>query len=144
MNRGKRNPRSPPSGRAAIERKCFRGGLVFKAHRLLYHSTLGLRVIKKKESGNALFEHGRAIPESLHLPRSPFVVPKTSFVTVRHEGGRGPGGTRVKRPPFPLQKLFFGKVWVAAGGIARERDEEGERDNRLRALRGVKCREQEV
>ena len=26
----------------------FRGGLVLKAHRLLYHSTLGLRVIKKK------------------------------------------------------------------------------------------------
>ena len=26
----------------------FRGGLVFKAHVLLYHSTLGLRVIKKK------------------------------------------------------------------------------------------------
>ena len=29
----------------------FRGGLVFKAHRLLYHSTLGLRVIKKEEEG---------------------------------------------------------------------------------------------
>ena len=29
--------------------KRFRGGLVFKAHRLLYHSTLGVRVIKKKE-----------------------------------------------------------------------------------------------
>jgi len=28
--------------------KRFRGGLVFKAHRLLYHSTLGLRVIKKR------------------------------------------------------------------------------------------------
>ena len=27
----------------------FRGGLLFKAHRLLYHSTLGLRVIKKKK-----------------------------------------------------------------------------------------------
>jgi len=27
----------------------FRGGLVFKAHRLLYHSTLGLRAIKKKK-----------------------------------------------------------------------------------------------
>ena len=26
----------------------YRGGLVFKAHRLLYHSTLGSRVIKKK------------------------------------------------------------------------------------------------
>ena len=25
----------------------FRGGLVFMAHRLLYHSTLGLRVIKR-------------------------------------------------------------------------------------------------
>ena len=30
--------------------KRFRGGLVFQAHRLLYHSTLGLRVIKKKRS----------------------------------------------------------------------------------------------
>ena len=29
--------------------KWFRGGLVFKAHRLLYHSTLGSRVIKKKK-----------------------------------------------------------------------------------------------
>jgi hypothetical protein len=27
----------------------FRGGLVFKAHRLVNHSTLGLRVIKKKK-----------------------------------------------------------------------------------------------
>jgi len=30
--------------------KWFRGGLVFEAHRLLYQSTLGLRVIKR-ESG---------------------------------------------------------------------------------------------
>ena len=29
--------------------KRFRGGLVFKAHRLLYHSTLGSRVIKTKK-----------------------------------------------------------------------------------------------
>jgi len=29
----------------------FRGGLVFEAHRLLYHSTLGLRVIKQKKVG---------------------------------------------------------------------------------------------
>jgi hypothetical protein len=27
----------------------FQGGLVFKAHRLVYHSTLGSRVIKKKK-----------------------------------------------------------------------------------------------
>jgi len=30
--------------------KRFRGGLVFKAHRLLYHSTLGSTVIKKKKN----------------------------------------------------------------------------------------------
>jgi len=35
----------------------FRGELVFKAHRLVYHSNLGLRVIKKKkkkESGHGV------------------------------------------------------------------------------------------
>ena len=31
----------------------FRGGLVFKAHRLVYHSTPGLRVIKKKKKKSA-------------------------------------------------------------------------------------------
>ena len=34
--------------------KRFRGGLVFKAHRLLYRSTLGLRVIKKKKKVQGL------------------------------------------------------------------------------------------
>jgi len=29
----------------------FRGGLSFKVHRLLYHSTLGLRVMKEKKRG---------------------------------------------------------------------------------------------
>jgi len=33
----------------------FRGGLVFKAHRLLYHSTLGLRVIKRRKSLKSCF-----------------------------------------------------------------------------------------
>jgi len=37
-----------PENRLHINAQRFRGGLVFKAHRLLYHSTLGLRVIKKK------------------------------------------------------------------------------------------------
>ena len=41
--------------------KRFRGGLVCKAHRPVYHSTLGLRVIKKKkkEGGSTLFETRR-------------------------------------------------------------------------------------
>ena len=33
----------------------FQGGLVFKAHRLLCHSTQGLRVIKNKERGTLNF-----------------------------------------------------------------------------------------
>jgi len=39
----------------------FQGGLVFKAHRLLYHSTLGLRVIKqkKKKKDHFTFEWAR-------------------------------------------------------------------------------------
>ena len=46
----------PPMSYSTIEEqllhrnvKRFRGGLVFKAHRLLYHFSLGLRVIKKKK-----------------------------------------------------------------------------------------------
>ena len=31
----------------------FRGGLAFKAHRLVYHSALGLRVMKKKKGGGS-------------------------------------------------------------------------------------------
>jgi len=34
--------------------KRFRGGLVCKAHRLVNHSTLGLRVIKKRRSYDVL------------------------------------------------------------------------------------------
>ena len=34
--------------RCVLSTRQFRGGLVFEAHRLLYHSTLGLRVIKKR------------------------------------------------------------------------------------------------
>jgi len=40
---------TPPHGAAPLQLR-FRGGLVFKAHRLVYHSTLGLSVIKKKKN----------------------------------------------------------------------------------------------
>ena len=49
-NLNQRNPCTPPCGRVPgsnVQR--FRGGLVFKAHRLLYHSTPGVGVIKKKK-----------------------------------------------------------------------------------------------
>ena len=42
--------RGPPSSSSlSINVERFRGGLVLKAHRFLYHSTLGLSVIKKKK-----------------------------------------------------------------------------------------------
>ena len=53
--------------------KRFREGLVFKAHRLLYHSTLGLRVIQKKKNAG-----GCASPieseETDTLPRFPRIA----------------------------------------------------------------------
>jgi len=44
------------AGEIKIDVKRFRGGLVFKAHRWLFHSTPGSRVIKqkKKERGHAV------------------------------------------------------------------------------------------
>jgi len=36
----------------------FPAGLVFKAHRLLYHSTRGSRVIKKKEKSSGVQRRG--------------------------------------------------------------------------------------
>jgi hypothetical protein len=45
----------------------FRGGLVFKAHRLLYHSTLDLREIKKKEKFNSPSPEGLPSPATFHL-----------------------------------------------------------------------------
>ena len=48
----------------------FRGGLVFKAHRLLYHSTLSLRVIKREEYLElAVFAH--LLERHAHRPVSP-------------------------------------------------------------------------
>ena len=42
----------------------FRGWLAFKAHRLLYHPTLGLRVIKKKKvEGAGLHHHAVRVRE---------------------------------------------------------------------------------
>ena len=45
---------------AGIRVQRFRGGLVFKAHRLVYHSALGSRVIKKKMKKVAGFRRGRS------------------------------------------------------------------------------------
>jgi len=53
------------------------GGLVFKAHRLLYHSTLGLRAIKKKKKVHALVGRGVLLWRS----QMPFYFPGTQWVS---------------------------------------------------------------
>ena len=66
----------------------FRGGLVFKAHRLLYHSTLGLGVINNKKQTPA------------------------SWVMVEGVGSRGSGFG------FRGSGLVFGcGVWGASFGV---------------------------
>jgi len=54
----------------------FRGGLVFEADRLLYHSTLGLRVIKKKRHGGCTAEafSSKASLSSDHFWRTTFGI----------------------------------------------------------------------
>ena len=49
----------------------FRGGLVFKAHRRVYHSTLGSRVIKKKKKLAPRGVAPRSAPPSHDSSRSP-------------------------------------------------------------------------
>jgi len=49
--------------------KRFRGGLVFEALRLLNHSTLGLRVIKKKKARNLAGEARGVIARLVRRPR---------------------------------------------------------------------------
>ena len=91
----------PARGRGAhrnVQR--FRGGLAFKARRLLYHSTLGLRVIKKKKkcahtSGvsesrrHVCLAHGRAPLAYQHFRAAQSAMERSS--TVARQG----------RFPFP-------------------------------------------
>ena len=83
--------------------KRFRGGLVFKAHRLVHHSTLGWRVIKKREDEDDPLRSGvrvLVIQESMSLKYEPTLrlkdllgpitrVKKSGEVTSR--GWRRPG-----------------------------------------------------
>ena len=56
--------RWPGSDKTSLRSPVCGVGLVFEANRLFYHSTLGLRVIKKKKDGRAPVAEGRAPAES--------------------------------------------------------------------------------
>jgi len=74
--------------------KRFRGGLVFKARRLLYHSTLGLRVIKKKYR---VAHHAEELRDHRHHP-----------------------GERAGDPPHQPPDLLYG-IRLAVGSLSKRR-----------------------
>jgi len=76
----------------------FRGGLVFKADRLVYHSTLGLRVIKQRREGQ-----GRYVVVEAHADE----VPRRDLF--RHTGS---GRFRAKRNSLKGFKDVYLKVKV--------------------------------
>ena len=78
----------------------FRGGLVYKAHRLFFHSALGSRVIKKKGRERALegdeiaFLVGSRLglvaqlPQRLHI--EPAVRPVQKYMSLKYEPSSEP------------------------------------------------------
>jgi len=103
--------------------KRFRGGLVFKAHRLLYHSTLGLRVIKKKKEapagwpaparrGNPLAssraEDAQGTPTHSHISSSILVLhcPEVRPLPCSYEGGGSPEREREREREFFIDNLL--------------------------------------
>ena len=70
----------------------FRGGLVFEADRLLYHSTLGSRVIKKRRRG---FGEANSCPRPL---------PSSGSHLQRAKGRALFKGQRAERPAFQRAK----------------------------------------
>jgi len=75
-------------------RKGFRGGLVFKTHRRVYHSTLGSRIIKMKKARKG----GQDPGEEISL------------------GGSGSGSPRVKGPSPPGSRVQEGSARVQGPG----------------------------
>jgi len=65
----------PPEG-GEISGSGFIGRLVFKAHRLWYHSTLGLRVIKKKRGTRRTVVATDAVPRAWDA--APMATPRAS------------------------------------------------------------------
>jgi len=83
-------------------RRClFRGGLVFEAHRLLYHSTLGLRVIKKKKT---VWKHGLSTEQ---FPVSAYVGSSKNLKDLKSLY------TRVRCCLLGWQRRLFGRARLA-------------------------------
>jgi len=85
--------------------KRFRGGLVFEAHRLLYHSALGMRVTQKKKVGGLPVMHR---PRTVHglLPAEPVVL--AFGVYARAEDAQGtPTQSRISPSILVYEDLWY-------------------------------------
>ena len=71
----------------------FRGGLVFKAHIILYHSTLGLGVIKKKRPHQPSCCPADAMPSQCEARRQTRILGKAQFLPLRVIAGAKNGAT---------------------------------------------------
>ena len=83
--------------------KRFREGLVFKAHILLYHSTLGLRVIKKVEPPAPPFS-GESSDTGAAAPAGRVMV------------YRGTSPIRKRTPLGPYRRTIPRALWGSWGG----------------------------
>ena len=124
--------------------KRFRGGLVFKAHVLVYHSTLGSRVINKKKrsrrKGNILaFRHCREAlprrdpprrhvsppnhqpqsinPKSLHPPYPHPKTPRGSSLDGPSSATRTPQTPNPKSLPSEKERLLCRNLKRCRGGL---------------------------
>jgi len=84
--------------------KRFRSGLVVKAHRLWYHSTLGLKIMKKQKKERGGYRDCRGLDDALHSRLELF------HLTL---GPRGPPAyfKQCRRPDYPVfRTLPFKRV----------------------------------
>ena len=98
--------------------KQFQGGLVFKAHRLLYHSTLGSRVIKKRRSSLGLAFTAWTLSLSSFNPTPPGLAAPCAPAPPAPMGGADMGGAEIPAPPAPSQPRTC-TPWTSAGNVAR-------------------------
>jgi len=83
--------------------KRFRGGIVFKAHRLVYHSPLGLGVIKKKKGGGGRTGEEVRVPDQVIGLEALDQVPE--LVSIH----RPPGPRGVSCGPEACSNLVYSK-----------------------------------
>ena len=93
-----------------INVKRFRGGLVFKAHRLVYHSTLGWRVIKKKK---------RRLKPEVGLQLVPLVKPRSLVPFSRKVDVRLPGkGNSNSHGARPVHLIMMMMKWIQTSRLS--------------------------